>query len=165
MGRRGPPANPRSIRYQDRHKKPRETMASIPADQLGTAVMPKWLDGRAKEFWKKHAPALKARGVLTALDEALFTALCVANAHMREASEILKREGDVIFGPRGKPRLHPAVRIHANACRQFLSGLREFGMTPLSRQRLVVSPPRSDTPADDEKRRKMRELLGPKLVP
>ena len=102
--------------------------------------MPGWLDGRAKEFWRKHAPALEARGVLTALDKALFAALCEAYACMREASEILKREGEVIFGPRGKPRLHPAARIHANACKQFLSSLREFGITPLSRQRLVVNP-------------------------
>ncbi len=165
MGRRGPPRNPNSIRYQDRRYRPQDNLASIPADQLGKAIMPRWLDRQAKQFWQGHAPKLEARGLLTSLDQTLFTMLCVAYSHMREASEILKREGEVIYGSRGKPRLHPAVRIHANACRQLLSGLREFAMTPLSRQRIVVTPPRSVTPEEEEERRKLRNLLGPKLVP
>ena len=165
MGRRGPPPNPRSIRYEDRKKKPGQTLASIPVDKLGKAVMPDWLKGRAKKFWEDYAPGLEARGLLTALDQAPFTMLCLGYDLMCEASKIVKREGAVITGPRGKPGVHPALRVLWRMENQVLHSLKEFGMTPLSRQRIVVTPPRSVTPEEEEERRKLRNLLGPILVP
>ena len=165
MGRRGPPPNPRSIRYEDRKKKPGQTLASIPVDKLGKAVMPDWLKGRAQKFWEDYAPGLEARGLLTALDQAPFTMLCLGYDLMCEASKIVKREGAVITGPRGNPSVHPALRVLWRMENQVLHSLKEFGMTPLSRQRIIVTPPRSVTPEEEEERRKLRNLLGPTLVP
>ena len=148
MGRRGPPANPNSVRYQDRRRKPAQTLASIPASRFGKAVIPKLLKGSAKQFWKDHAPALERRGLLTALDETAFASVCVAYAHMKEASEILQREGEIIFSPRGKPKQHPAVKVHAMMQRHLLWGLKQFGMTPASRARLNINSP--DKEIDNE---------------
>ena len=139
MGRRGPPANPNSVRYQDRRRKPKQTLASVPASRFGKAVMPKLLKGSARQFWTEHAPALEARGLLTSLDETAFASVCVAYSHMKEASEILQRDGEIIFSPRGKPRQHPAGRIHATMQRHLLWGLKQFGMTPASRERLDIT--------------------------
>ena len=102
-------------------------------------MMPKLLKGSARQFWKEHAPALEARGLLTSLDETAFASVCVAYSHMKEASEILQRDGEIIFSPRGKPRQHPAVRIHATMQRHLLWGLKQFGMTPASRERLDIT--------------------------
>ena len=137
MGRRGPRRNPNSVRYEDRKFSGGPT--GIPPGLLGKAEMPSFLKGAAKRYWQDHAPRLEARGLLTSLDEAAFASLCVAHGHMREAAEIMQREGEIIIGPRGKPREHPAVRIHASMHRHVLWGLRQFGMTPASRERLDIT--------------------------
>lgn len=140
MGERGPAANIRSIRYANRKDKPPRTLADIPVSELGQATMPRWMDREAKRFWRKHAPAMEARGLLTKLDEIAFAMVCTSWSHLREAERILERDGVVLTGPRGKVSPHPAVRIRDMAWKQFVEGARQFGLTPMSRQRIPIPP-------------------------
>jgi hypothetical protein len=46
---------PTSIRYMhagSKDHKPPRSLADVPADQLGKATMPRWLDKEAKAIWR-----------------------------------------------------------------------------------------------------------------
>ena len=141
MGSRGPLTNPQSIRGMKAGLS-RRSLADIPADELGTATMPRWLSKDAKAFWRRNAPELERRGVLTGLDEDMFAVLCEEWSRLRELDRILARDGHVITGPRGGTRLHPLIGVRNRAERAVLEGMEAFGMTPRSRARIHVTPPR-----------------------
>ncbi len=59
----------------------------------------------------------------------------------REALEILNREGLSVKDERGLPRKNPAWTLYNSAAKDFSKLAQEFGMTPVSRQRLDVRQP------------------------
>ncbi len=145
MGARGPLPDPVSGRsIQGRNTLNRQGTGKPPPG--GKAECPDWLSPFAKEFWDQTAPCLEARGLLTALDQISFAALCVAWGDMREAHTLLEREGYIVTGKRGAMRPHPAVRMLHTAERQFLAMAKCFGMTPASRARLNLPAPPRDEP-------------------
>ena len=150
MGERGKPASIHSIRYKDRKDKPRRTLADIPTSELGKATMPRWLDREAKAFWRKHSPAMEERGLLTALDEMAFALLATSWSMFREAEKLLETDGLVLQGGRGNTYPHPAVRMRDTAWKQVVEGARQFGLTPMSRQRIPIpSLPAPVDPLDE----------------
>lgn len=124
-----------------RQGRQQQRLSDLPASAFGVAKMPKWLDLEAKRFWRQHAPGLEANGCLTALDTMSFALVCSAWSHLLEAERIIAAEGAVIATTRGGLRAHPAVRQRTTWEKCFLAGAKDFGLSPLSRQRLPSPPP------------------------
>jgi P27 family predicted phage terminase small subunit len=149
MGLRGPNPRPMSVRSQRGHYG--ATLADVPASDLGpVGRCPAWLGGEARRFWKATAPALQALGLLTALDRACFTILCLSWADLRAAVELLAKEGVVSKSPRGVERPHPALKLQTAAAATFLNAAKAFGMTPAARQRVKVAAAGGKPDAFDE---------------
>lgn len=95
---------------------------------------PKWLPAAGKEEWRKCAPDLMARGLLTDTDTTALAHYCAAVARVQECAKILSR-GAMIKAPDKTTKTHPAVRVQ----HQYLETARryaaELGLTPVSRQR------------------------------
>src|SRR4029453_2592482 len=104
---------------------------------------PKHLHGEARAEWKRLAPQLYELGLLTELDVAALSALCVTWALWTEAEQKLASEG--LTGTRrgGAVRPSPWIPIASRAERDMQLLAAEFGMTPPSRQRIRVTPPPS----------------------
>jgi P27 family predicted phage terminase small subunit len=106
---------------------------------------PKHLHGEARKEWQRLAPQLVAAGLLTELDVAALSALCVTWALWSEAEQKLASEGLTVVGRGGAVRPSPWVAIASRAQRDMQLLAAEFGMTPNSRQRIrVVAPPAPD---------------------
>lgn len=115
-------------------------LSDLPAGSFGRARRPSWLRGEARRFWNEHAPQLEARGLLDALSQMPFALVCASWGHLREAEALLAREGAVVTGPRGGQRAHPAVKQAKDWRVLFMAGCKDFGLTPLSRQRMPAPP-------------------------
>lgn len=93
---------------------------------------PKWLPAYGKAEWRRLVPILVADRKLAVHELQSVESYCISVARIREAEEIIAREGLVIAGPRG-PQRHPATAIlkeHQEAARRLLI---ELGGTPASR--------------------------------
>lgn len=125
----------------DRHAK------ATPKPEPVAPRCPRWLDREAKKEWGRLAPRLEKLGLLTALDMVMFAMVCSTFSLWRRLDEQIEREGPVIEGHRGIKRKHPLVGARTQTAALLLTLSREFGLTPLSRQRLVL--PEIDDEDDD----------------
>lgn len=110
---------------------------------------PKHLHGEARAEWKRLAPQLYELGLLTELDVAALSALCVTWALWTEAEQKLASEGLTVTGRGGAVRPSPWIAIASRAQRDMQLLAAEFGMTPTSRQRIRVTPPPSADPFEE----------------
>ena len=111
---------------------------------------PRWLPKYGKQFWRIYSPLLKSYGLLTELDSVAFEMLCVNYAVFRETAEIFQKEGLLTIDERKLTRKHPAITIYLNFSKLFLNLLRDFGMTPSSRNGLdITSLEDENDPMDD----------------
>lgn len=121
---------------------------------------PKWLPDRAKEEWKRVAPALHAAGLLTGLDLCALESYCLTYAKWREAEQRLAEEGLTILTPNGCLQAHPCQSASNQAQKLLLSWVKAFGLSPDSRGRMDLPPP---PPSDEHSdfRRKLRGHMQP----
>ena len=114
---------------KDRHG-PIPSMMYI--QDLEASIKPsRWLPPAAKRYFRELAPHLIRLGALDRLNLSLFEGLCVTLAHIDEARETLKTEGEIING-----ELHPLSKVYTQCLNQALRLFRVFGMTPAARQML-----------------------------
>lgn len=98
----------------------------------------------AREMWRVVVGQLDSQGLIASVDAAALTKLCVYEALFDQATRDITKRGFIVKGQKGQVR-NPSV-MTLSACSSVLPGLyREFGMTPLARDRLA---PR-DTGEDD----------------
>jgi P27 family predicted phage terminase small subunit len=102
--------------------------------------------GRSGGGWRRSSMSL---GLLTELDVDALSALCVAWATWVEANEHLQQEGMTVLGANGSPKASPWVGIAAQAQKAMREIGAEFGLSPLSRQRIKVEPPPSPDPFEE----------------
>ena len=89
-------------------------------------------------------PELERLGLLTLVDRAAFTALCLAWARLHAAEKALADHGMVL----DDGRLNPAIRVSARATDQIVRLSHEFGLTPASRAGLAVAVPKGEGEAE-----------------
>jgi P27 family predicted phage terminase small subunit len=92
-------------------------------------VAPSWLSSQAKAEWKRAAPELNTRGLLTPDTLASLEAYCVAAGQVRECEEIMSREGRLIVAD-GASKPHPAFKMQSAAMREARLLAAELGLTP-----------------------------------
>lgn len=92
---------------------------------------PAYLSKDAKAEWRKVAPVLVERGVLTVADMAALANYCIAVGMMVRLDRKLRIDGDVL--PSGKR--NPASTALMQAMQQMLRAAGELGLTPAARSR------------------------------
>ena len=119
-----------------RGRKPTPRPIEVPPDGKPVAP-PSWLGSFARAEWKKVAPILHSRRVLTPESLATLASYCVATGTVRELEDTLSEHGWFARG-----RAHPAFNMQAVAMREARLLAVELGLTPRSRKSApeVASP-------------------------
>lgn len=103
---------------------------------------PAWLSKDAKAEWKRVAPILVERNVLTDADLGTLESYCTSAGTVAEAQRLMNAEGLTVAGKR-----HPAFGIQNAAMTTARLCAAELGLTPVSRSRPAI---REDQHEDDE---------------
>jgi P27 family predicted phage terminase small subunit len=90
---------------------------------------PDWLPPNAQAEWRRAAPELHARSLLTRDVLATLESYCVAVGQVREYEEIMTAEGRLVATEDG-PKPHPAFRMQGAAMREARLLAAELGLTP-----------------------------------
>jgi P27 family predicted phage terminase small subunit len=98
MGRPALPTNVHLLRGDDK-KNPKRINRSEPQPSGGEVTPPSWLSRKARAVWRRLAPDLEAKKVLTPWDREAFANYCDAVARRAEAAKALQKEGQVIDAP------------------------------------------------------------------
>lgn len=130
--------NPSNLRYVD----------DAPVFSQSHHRCPTWLPPTAQRLWKKLAPELSDKGLLTVADYDSFALLCDAYAQYRSASETISKEGATITTANGNIQKHPAVNIAKDAADRWGRMCREFGLTPASRSHVKTTKAGDDDGLD-----------------
>jgi P27 family predicted phage terminase small subunit len=139
MGKRGPIPKSNKLRKLEGNpsKRPPQGQSPIPADLVDC---PDWLSPEAKQEWARVAPELSRLGLLTKLDMAMLAGFCVSCSWWRRSQEVLITQGTIYVSVKGKLETRPEVMIAKIAGEQMNAFAAEFGLTPVSRARMKLSP-------------------------
>ena len=115
----------------------------------GTPRMPAHLSVEARKEWKRVLPMLLERGSLTDADATAlslyaetFARWCAAKKEIAELgltiqTTVLDKHGEAVTSRKA----NPALRIAENCERSLRSFLRELGLTPATRERVIPTAP------------------------
>ena len=104
---------------------------------------PAWLSKDAKAEWRRAAPILVGRGVLTEADLGALEGYAVAMGRVREAEATIRVEGSIYSAASG-PKRHPAVTLQDAALKTARLFAAEFGLTPYARSRTAITGAATD---------------------
>ena len=139
MGKRGPQPKPQALKHlHGTHRPDRDSGLDNVLDQR-KPYCPAWLDGSAKAEWKRIATPLHDVGLLKYVDRAALAAYCTAYSRWEKAEKLIQKSGLLMKTQKGNIIQNPAVGTANVAMRQMMKILKEFGMTPSSRARLMVN--------------------------
>ncbi len=109
---------------------------------------PSWLSGAAKVMWRRLAPDLHRKGVLTPWDVDAFAVVCSSYVTWRQAQQLVDSEGVLVEGYRGSMVKHPAAQVARDSWQTFMQAASRFGLSPSDRSKLSVGEGRRD-PSED----------------
>lgn len=110
---------------------------------------PAHLTGPARTEWKRITAELVKLKIISLVDRAALTAYCMAWGQLVQATNKLKKEGEVIISEKGGMYQNPWVAIRNRAMDQVVKIGAEFGMTPSSRSRI-----HADVPTEEDEMQK-----------
>jgi len=126
----------------------------------------KSLNDKERKVWNELAPILYDVGVLTEMDVVALTLLCRDIAMYQVCIATIKKEGRIIemVGSKGQTirKVNPCYTIQRQLADSILQMLREFGMTPASRVKIVVDKkPKEKSKLEElRERRRLRKTGG-----
>jgi P27 family predicted phage terminase small subunit len=145
----GRPPKPTTLKLVEGNRGKRALNKQEPdPDYLQDMTAPDWLPADAKTVWDDLAPKLRRARVLTEIDVPMVCMLCISIAQYRQASKLADRR--LLVKGRddsGMPSINPALIIQSMSAKQAMAVMREFGMSPSARTRIMVQP-QSDLFAD-----------------
>ena len=102
----------------------------------------------ARQFWDEFGTAINALGLLESLDAPAFAILCESFATLKDMRREWNSDPEYtkVVGKNGALQPNPLLDQIAKQVAGILKLLSEFGMTPVSRQKLTGST--SATPID-----------------
>jgi P27 family predicted phage terminase small subunit len=133
----------RRIWTMSRYKKP-ALGNSLQPPRSKVYRCPSWLSNEAKELWRDLAPRLLKLGVLTALDRAAFTALCVTYGRMWQIEREFAKADALVSDGRGGLKKNPLESSYKGICEMFRKLAGDFGLTPVSRGRISIDAEQDD---------------------
>ena len=119
--------------------RPDRANPSEPRPRPGIPPCPKFLQGEAREAYRKTAKKLARIGLLTELDDMALSMLCQSWAEYLEATDQVRKTGMLVKSPNGFPVFNPYLVIANQAVKKVRSLLAEFGMSPSSRSRIAAT--------------------------
>ena len=108
---------------------------------------PTWMHKHAKAEWRRVAPILVERRVLTDGDLGTLEGYAVAVGTVRECADELRRDGLTYLDAKGTRKRHPATAIQLAALQAARLAANELGLTPVSRSRPAI---RTDDAIEDD---------------
>ena len=100
---------------------------------------PVWLSDHAKKVWTDTISDLDAAGIpLLTIHRQAMIGFCSACSDLKEAGEILAKEGHLVDGGREGQKRHPAGSMRTQALTAVRAYSAELGLTPTSSGRLVI---------------------------
>lgn len=148
-------------------RKSREKVVSVdfkdPSDDL-----PHELSEGAKKIWERIFPILKETKVISEADLDSLVIFCeelslcyILDLELRKEKRILElKNGD---GMVINYRVNPKIEIRNKALDKVIAIGSQFGLNPLSRNKITVKEKEEDTP-EKQNLKKLKELQG-KIVP
>lgn len=115
--------------FEMKGRKPKLTIIEGGAAYGRCPSPPSWLTDHAKREWKRCAPELHRRNLLTPDTLATLESYCVAVGQVREFEETMGQEGRMVNTPAG-PKPHPAFKMQQAAMREARLLAAELAMTP-----------------------------------
>lgn len=141
----GRPGRPTSLKLLRGERRDRvNTSEPVPS---GPVEPPEGLSAAALEVWRRLAPDLEHKGVLTAWDSDAFAVVCDAVARLRRAAAALDEAGPTATNRHGERVVSPWFRVWLETSAVLARFGARFGLSPADRQRLVVGD--AAPPADD----------------
>ena len=98
---------------------------------------PAWLDKDAKNEWRRISKDLYDAGLLRNVDGTALANYCHNYSIWKQASLLVQEKGILVITKNKNIIQNPALGIANVAARDMMKALKEFGMTPSSRARLV----------------------------
>jgi P27 family predicted phage terminase small subunit len=152
MGKRGPAGKPTNLRllHGDQKKDPQRVNRNEPIPDASDIKPPTWLSKQARRVWRKLAPDLIAKKVLTGWDVEAFASYCDAVVRRAEAAKKVEEEGQVVelpvFNKNGdltgyRVARNPWLMAHKDADLQAQRWGARFGLTPSERQDIKLPAP------------------------
>jgi P27 family predicted phage terminase small subunit len=126
--------------------KPSKSTAKTQSDLTASVPkMPTHLTPDARKEWRRVLPLLMERGSLTEADSAALSVYCETHARWVEAKRDVKKDGltvsTTVLDSSGNAvsnrKINPALKIVENCERALRSFLRECGLTPATRERVL----------------------------
>ncbi len=168
MGKRGPAKKPSALEKLHGHPGKRKKNKQEPKPETGIPAVPRWLDGKAKYFFKEVGIVLDDMKVLTKADKKALELAADAYSEYREARAFIKehgqsyklrtKKGTIGIDDNGLPyiepdeitwKIFPQVRIASDAWRRCSDMLKQFGLTPSSRTGVKVIDKKESSSLDD----------------
>jgi len=98
----------------------------------------------ARRFWLENTAGLYYTGRLTVLDLAAWREVAKIYQLLCQAEDELALEGALTMETDNGLRTSPALTIRDKQHDRYMAGLREFGMTPVSRERARGEAPEKE---------------------
>lgn len=139
MGKRGPAPAPTALKLVKGERRSRiNENEPKPSTRSTPPACPQWLRPEARRVWKRLAPDLRRRGVLTEWDREAFAVYCEAVVHHRQACEILDASAVIIRGAQGNLVKNPLLQVIRDQAAIIRAFSQEFGLTPSARSTIKV---------------------------
>lgn len=125
---------------ESRHGSRDEAVAQVKANKAETMPSPpRWLGAVARAEWRRIAPLLHSRGLLSRRHSASLAAYCRAYGEMVEAQREIEARGRFIETTNGNWIQAPWVGAANKAADQLRGYLVEFGLSPSAEVRIGAS--------------------------
>ena len=139
-GKGGRPRKPHALKLADGDydKDPQRKTPTPSTPSVAAPKCPAYIKGEARREWKRICAELVILKVLSQAERSSLEQYCEAYQKWRECIATLREHGQYITTEKGIAE-HPAGKAHrayAAICHKLLC---EFGMTPASRTRLVIT--------------------------
>lgn len=138
MGLRGAPPKPTVLKLLEGNRGRRPLNKREPQPEEFKSTPPQHLDEAARTEWKRLSSILKRMKVLTEADYIALGLLCQAYSTGVQAQTELTKTGLLYRSKSGYIQQNPLVSIVQSSMDTVTKLLREFGLTPSSRTRVVM---------------------------
>lgn len=138
----GPPPQPAKLRVLKGNGRDRDVAGRKvrPQPQVVPYLpdAPEHLAPLAAEMWDRVAGELRRLEIAGNVDAAVLEAFCTAYATMRDADELVGRQGMTVAGSQGQQVAHPMLAVAAKARAQIGTLGSQLGLTPAARLRMTL---------------------------
>ena len=143
MGERGRPRTPTAALKLAGSRRAEGREGHEPQPPPGVPEMPAGLSVGAVAEWKRLVKLLAdTPGLLTKVDGGALALLCRSLDRVAVLYEWMEANESVDRGTTGQPIQHPKVKEYEREREHCAAMLRDFGLSPSSRSRVVVSEPK-----------------------